>query len=157
MRSALIFTLLLFNFSALSAAERPDFELARVDSAGFVRLAELPPRLTLINFWRHDCPPCVRELPLLLAAAEEGGFRLITVAVQSRAETRAYWSHTPGRLDAHLALLAPANPVGLLRRFGNRSGALPHSVMLDAGGYFCAQRTGEVNQAWLGQARLQCD
>jgi len=147
----------LLNFSPLSAAERPDFELARVDSAGFVRLAELPPRPTLINFWRHDCPPCVRELPLLLAAAEEGGFRLITVAVQSRAETRAYWPQTPGRLDAHLALLAPANPAGLLRRFGNRSGALPHSVMLDGRGGICAHRTGEVDASRLAEMRRQCE
>lgn len=157
MKSALLLTLLLLNVFPLSAAERPDLELARVDGAGFVRLTELPPRPTLINFWRHDCPPCVRELPLLLAAAEEGGFRLITIAVQSRGETRAFWPQTPGQPEHHLALLGPANPAGLLRRFGNRSGALPHSVMLDAAGYFCAHRTGEVSQVWLEQAWLQCD
>lgn len=148
--------LVLLPGAVLALGDEPDFELARLDGSGFVRLSALPPRPTLINFWRADCPPCLRELPLLLAAAEEGRFRLITVAVQSRGETRAYWPQTPGWPDIHLALLAPANPAGLLRRFGNRSGALPHSVMLDGCGGVCARRTGEVDAGWLEQALRQC-
>ena len=41
-----------------------DFELS--DGARFVRLAALPERPTVVNFWRADCPPCLRELPLRL-------------------------------------------------------------------------------------------
>ncbi len=150
---------LLLTLAALPAfaAGRPDFTLARLDGSGFARLAELPPRPTLINFWRADCPPCVRELPLLLAAAEEGRFRLVTVALQSRSETRVFWPQTPGQPEIHLALLAPANPAGLLRRFGNRSGALPYSVMLDVAGHRCARHSGEVDQAWLEQSLPQCE
>lgn len=155
MRTLLLLALLLT--AAGSVAAEPDFELARLDGSGFVRLSALPPRPTLINFWRADCPPCVRELPLLLAAAEEGSFRLITVAVQSRGETRAFWPETPGRPDSHLALLAPANPAGLLRRFGNRSGALPHSVRLDGRGGICAHHTGEVDAIRLAEMRRQCE
>lgn len=46
-----------------SATAPLDFELA--DARGFVRLSSLPPQTTLINFWRADCPPCLREMPLL--------------------------------------------------------------------------------------------
>lgn len=47
-----------------------DFELS--DGRAFVRLADLPKRVTVVNFWRSDCPPCVREMPLLADTARQG-------------------------------------------------------------------------------------
>jgi thiol-disulfide isomerase/thioredoxin len=146
---------LLLCFSASTQAL--DFELARIEGSSFVRLSELPPRLTLVNFWRADCPPCVAELPLLLDAAPRLGFRLVTVSLQTLAETRAHWPRVPGAPDDHVALLGPPEPRGLLRRFGNRSGAIPYSVLLRKDGSLCAAHSGEISAAWLVKNLEICD
>lgn len=132
-----------------------DFELPSRD--GFVRLADLPPGMTLINFWRSDCPPCVRELPLLADTARDTGLRFIAIALQRPQETAA----SPPNLQAALRLPTllvhgPSMPQGLLARFGNRSGALPHTVLLDRDRRPCAQRTGEVDATWLNAALQRC-
>lgn len=141
---------------AHAAEPKPDFELAPVDGGDFVRLSELPPRPTLVNFWRADCPPCVHELPMLLGQAERLGFRLVTVALQSLMDTRAFWPKTPGGPAVHLALLGPSDPTGLLRRFGNRSGAIPQSVWLRPDGSRCAGRIGEVSKEWVEAGFRAC-
>ncbi len=140
-----------------AGAQALDFELARIEGSGFVRLNELAPRLTLVNFWRADCPPCVAELPMLLDAASRQGFRLVTVSLQTLAETRAHWPQVPGAPDDHVALLGPPEPRGLLRRFGNRSGALPYSALLRRDGSLCAAHSGEISAAWLAKNLEICD
>lgn len=154
--------LLLANmaFAAPDLAAQPaksalDFELS--DGQRFVRLAELPPRLTVINFWRADCPPCVRELPALAELAQRGEARVITIALQRPAETAAAPAVVQAALQAPLTLLhGPSDPRGLLARFGDHSGALPHTVVLDAERRPCAQRSGEINAAWLTAALGLC-
>jgi thiol-disulfide isomerase/thioredoxin len=132
-----------------------DFELS--DGQHFVRLADLPPRVTVVNFWRTDCPPCVRELPVLAEFARRGQARIITIALQRPAETTAAPEVVQTALQAPLTQLhGPSEPRGLLARFGDRSGALPHTVVLDAERRPCAQRSGEINAAWLTAALGNC-
>lgn len=137
-------------------AQALDFELPLVDGGGFRRLSELPPRVTLVNFWRADCPPCVAELPLLVEAAQRQGFRLVTVALQSPGETRAHWPRVPGDPVSHVALLGPSEPRGLLRRFGNAAGAIPYSAMLRPDGSPCARHAGEIGQGWITENLKKC-
>lgn len=137
-------------------AQALDFELPLVDGSGFRRLSELPPKVTLVNFWRADCPPCVSELPLLVEAAPRLGFRLVTVSLQTLGETHAHWPRVPGEPGSHVALLGPGDPRGLLRRFGNASGAIPYSAMLRPDGSLCAKRTGEIGQAWITENLAKC-
>lgn len=138
-------------------AQALDFELPLVDGGGFRRLSELQPKVTLVNFWRADCPPCVSELPLLVEAAPRLGFRLVTVALQSPGETRAHWPRVPGEPGSHVALLGPSEPRGLLRRFGNASGAIPYSAMLRPDGSLCARHTGEIGQGWITENLKKCE
>lgn len=132
-----------------------DFELS--DNRDFVRLSKLPPRLTVLNFWRADCPPCVREMPVLAGLAHEGKVRVITVALQRPAETLAAPAVVLAALNPPvIALNGPSEPRGLLARFGNPHGALPHTVLLNARRQICAQRTGEIDAAWLRNAVNRC-
>ena len=62
-----------------------DFELS--DGRAFVRLAELPKQVTVVNFWRSDCPPCVREMPLLADTARQGKSQVVAIALQRPYET----------------------------------------------------------------------
>jgi len=134
------------------AADALDFELP--GESGFVRLSELPPRTTVVNFWRADCPPCLREMPVINRyAAAHPELRIVAVALQSPGETRAATIRPQAPV---VSLHGPSQPKGLLARFGNRSGALPFTVLLNAHRVPCARHTGEIDAAWLENAALHC-
>lgn len=141
--------------SSVAQAAALDFELS--DGRRFVRLSELPARTTVVNFWRSDCPPCLREMPLLGKFARQGKARVVAVAVQKPAETLAAPETVlEAIMPPVLALNGPGEPRGLLARFGNPVGALPHTVVLDARRVPCASRSGEIDAAWLDQAMRAC-
>lgn len=149
-------TAALWFVSGGASAAALDFELA--GEAGFVRLSELPPRTTVVNFWRADCPPCLRELPHLAALARAGQARVVAVAVQRPSETLvAPDSAQAALVPPVLSLHAPSEPRGLLARFGNPKQALPHTVVLDAARRPCAGKTGEIDDVWLTAALQQCN
>lgn len=132
-----------------------DFELS--DGAQFVRLSSLSAQTTVVNFWRADCPPCVRELPLLAELARAGKVRVVTIALQRPAETAKAPARVLAALKAPLlSLHGPSEARGLLARFGNRQGALPHTVVLNAERQTCAQQTGEVTSDWLVRTLNRC-
>ena len=143
--------------NAQEAAKTPlDFELS--DGSAFVRLSDLPPRITIVNFWRYDCPPCVREMPLFADIARAGRARVVVVALQRPGETEQRSPATVAEaIKPPVVLLhGPSDPRGLLSRFGNPRGALPHTVVVDARRHSCAARTGEVDAAWLDDAPSRC-
>jgi len=50
----------------------PDFELTDLSGAR-IRLSDFRGKVVLLNFWATWCPPCVREIPDLIAIREEVG------------------------------------------------------------------------------------
>lgn len=59
--------------SAIAQGDRPiapDFELARLDEEGTLRLSALRGNAVVLNFWASWCDPCKDEAPLLQAAWE---------------------------------------------------------------------------------------
>lgn len=132
-----------------------DFELS--DGRQFIQLSRLPAQTTVVNFWRADCPPCLREMPALAALARSGKVRVITIALQKPAETLSAPSAIQAALTPPMHVLhGPSEPRGLLARFGNRVGALPHTLVLDKQRRPCTQRTGEITADWLDEAVANC-
>lgn len=132
-----------------------DFELS--NGRQFVRLADLPARITVVNFWRYDCPACLREMPLLNRLARDGKIRVIVIALHRPHETMLAPAAVQQTLAAPLlTLFGPGEPRGLLARFGNRSGALPHTVVLDTERRPCTLLTGEISTAWVESALAHC-
>lgn len=131
-----------------------DFELPIYQGSGFLKLSKLDPKPTLINFWHHDCPPCRRELPLLVEyAATQTQLRIIAVAAQSESVTARTFATAPKNM---LLLNAPVDTLALLRRFKNKAGGFPHTVVLNSDRSLCRSKTGEVTREWLDQSAAIC-
>ena len=140
-------------WTASASAAPLDFELATLGGE-WLQLSRLPPAVTVVNFWRSDCPPCRRELPLLRdLESRRPDVRVVAVALQGRNETETYAQSVD---LPRLLMIGPTVPAALLRRFGDPAGALPHTVVLDDNREPCSARTGEVDSRWLEQAIEVC-
>jgi len=162
---AVVFALLILPCSVAESAHlkvekrklaKLNFSLFSVQNNDLIELKKLPAKVTLVNFWRADCPPCVKELPLLIKVSEKLNIRLITIAIQSYSETKKFWPQVPGNPKQHIALLGPNNPNGILRRFGNKTGAIPHSVLLNQLNQACSIKTGEITESWIKKRLALC-
>lgn len=139
---------------AWASPPAPSLELRQIDGSGFIRLADFVDRPVLLNFWGSECPPCARELPLLFAQARSHpDLQFLGIAVDSRAEASRFLMH---QSPSYPQLVAGPQPEVLMRRFGNRIGALPYTVVLDSGHRICASHLGELDAAWLDAARRSC-
>jgi hypothetical protein len=77
----------------------------------------------------------------------------IGIAMAPRRQTLDYLDSHP---VSYPQLLAPRDPGALLRRLGDPSGALPHTVVLKPDHSICAYRTGEIDATWLRMVLQQC-
>lgn len=136
------------------AAGPLDLELPTLAGDRFFRLAEVSGRTVVINFWDTECPACIKEMPLLQDSTKAHPYVLVLgVALAPRNKTLDFLeSHPLG----YLQLSGPKDPSGLLRRFGDAMGLLPHTVVLGRDHANCASHTGEISRAWLDAALERC-
>jgi thiol-disulfide isomerase/thioredoxin len=120
----------------LLAARYPDL------SGRTRQLSEWGGRGLVCNFWAPWCEPCREELPLLDAAWRENAPRrlaIVGIAIDTAANVREYLKVVD---IGYPMLVGEAGAVALMRSLGNRAGALPFTVLLDA--------AGRVRQTKLG-------
>jgi len=130
------------------------FELPLLDGTKFVRLTDFSGRPVLLNFWGSDCPPCVKEMPLLVAASKRySAVQFLGIAVDDRVSAARFLDRLP---PAYPQLIAPNAPEVLMRRFGNKLGALPYTVVLNARHQVCITHLGAVDAPWVAAAVSSC-
>jgi thiol-disulfide isomerase/thioredoxin len=143
-----------FDPSRTLAADRLEFELATLNGSAFVKIADFPNRAVLINVWGTECPPCVKETPLLNAQSQiYTNVQFLGIATDDRISSMRFTSRFQVRYPQ---LQAPKDPGGLLRRLGDLHGALPFTVVLDTEHRICASRLGEVDAEWIAAAVKKC-
>jgi len=106
------------------------------------RLSEWQGRPFLCNFWASWCAPCREEMPLLDAAQ----IQVLGIAIDRADNVAEYLKGVQVRFPI---LIAGAAGLELMRHLGNRSGALPYTVGLDAVGRIRARRLGPYTPASL--------
>lgn len=126
---------------------RPDFTHAGT-RGGLWRASDFDGRPTLVNFWATWCAPCVREMPLLQAFADQYPNRLNVVGIAIDEPGRV--GEFVDRLDIEYPILVGTSDVRATQaRFGNPDGMLPYSVLIDSRGTVRWRHLGELEEAML--------
>jgi len=140
--------------SDLVGSYRPDFRLGSSTGA-FVTPADFAGKTLLINFWATWCPPCLREMPMLMELQTqygEAGLQVIGIALDDVQSVREYVE----RLAISYPVLVGATDVmETSRAYGNAAGLLPFSVLVDRDGIIRWQYAGEIQRdtvtGWLNK------
>ena len=140
--------------TSTSASAALELELPEINGTQMLRLSNYAGQSVVLNFWSSDCPPCVAEMPLLeQVSARHPEVQFLGIAVDGRIKARQFL------LTQHVnypQAVAPLQSEGILRRFGNRTGALPFTVVLDLAHRLCQSKTGGVDAEWLNHAVRRC-
>lgn len=117
----------------LLGQKRPDF--SHLDNAGKpVSAADYDGKVLLLNFWASWCAPCVEEMPMLSRLQETysaRGLQVLGIALDEPERAAAF---AEDMALAYPVLLGAADVVVTGRRYGNSSGMLPFSVLIDQQG-----------------------
>jgi peroxiredoxin len=78
----------------------PDFTVS--DGQKTVQLSQLRGKPVLLNFWATWCPPCVQEVPALVALQQQMGDKVTVLAVSMDVDEDAYKNFTAKRMPGIL-------------------------------------------------------
>lgn len=113
------------------------------------RLLEWQGRPLLCNFWATWCAPCREEVPLLVAAKQQGlrsGIEIVGIAIDTVDKVRQF--ATTYKINYPL-LVGDATGIAVLRELGNKAGALPFTVALGSDGTLVWRHLGAVKEPEL--------
>jgi thiol-disulfide isomerase/thioredoxin len=130
--------------AALMRAELPDLAGKRLT------LAAWDGKVRVVNFWATWCAPCRQEIPGLIAVQREhaaNGVQVVGIAVDQVDKVREYAKEIGINYPV---LVAGMEGVDLVRAAGNRTGALPFTVILDATGKVAKTHLGLITAEELG-------
>ena len=124
---------------------RPDFTLA--DTEDLPRsISEWDGKLLLINFWATWCPPCLEEIPVFMRLQEEyaaRGVQFLGVALDAVQNVRRFMAEQ--RMN-YPSLHGERDAIALSKRYGNRFGALPYTVLVAPDGTVLRMHQGILRE-----------
>jgi peroxiredoxin len=127
---------------------RPDYTLG---SSGGERVsaADFDGSVVLVNFWATWCAPCREEMPMLAELYREhvgSGLQVVGIALDDVAAAREFAAELG--IDYPI-LVGSTDVMVVVRLYGNVSGVLPYSVLIDREGMIRWTRLGVLKEADL--------
>jgi thiol-disulfide isomerase/thioredoxin len=126
----------------------PEFALQDIDGRE-TSSANWAGKVVIINYWASWCPPCVREMPLLIQTQDElgaAGVQVVGIAVDRLEDVKKFIADYPVNYPI---LMANPEAVAISKRLGNRVEGLPFTVIFDRRGRRVFSHTGEITEADL--------
>jgi peroxiredoxin len=117
----------------LLGQRRPDFTLSDINGMP-VSASDFEGKVWLVNFWATWCTPCVEEMPMLSRLQQEvagQGVKIVGIALDD--ENRAS-EFAVNMAISYPILVGQADVVITGRQYGNNTGMLPFSVLIDSNG-----------------------
>ncbi|CAK0752248.1 cytochrome c biogenesis protein CcmG, thiol:disulfide interchange protein DsbE [Gammaproteobacteria bacterium] len=102
-------------------------------------------KVVILNFWAPWCSPCRKEIPGFLDlyhTYRDKGLVVVGVAIDKPDEVLRFVADFS--VD-YPNLLGEEFGLGLVTRYGNRSGGLPYTVVIDREGKVIYTRLGELS------------
>ena len=112
-------------------------------------LIEWQDKVILINFWATWCTPCKKEIPLLNKYQKEykdDELQVIGIAIDNAIATKQFIKKIP--ID-YPVLVGSKTGTKLAQQMGNRSGALPYTVIINQRGQLVETASGLLNESYL--------
>jgi thiol-disulfide isomerase/thioredoxin len=116
----------------------PDFTVS--DGQKTVQLSQLRGKPVLLNFWATWCPPCVAEVPSLVAMQQQMGGKVVVLAVSMDVDEDAYKNFTAKRMPGVLTARDADHKASAL--YGTF--AYPESFLIDKDGKILRKFIGPV-------------
>lgn len=126
-------------------ALRPDFRLPDLDGV-MHEVSEWDGKVLVVNFWATWCPPCLKEIPAFVELQEkygERGLQFVGIAIDRPEVVRDFVAVMAINYPLLIGELA-AIEVG--KRYGNRLGTLPYTVVVDREGKMVFSKRGELSR-----------
>jgi peroxiredoxin len=123
-------------------------QLSMKDSGGKQRkMSEWQGKTLLLNFWATWCPPCVSEMPELVALQNDWGsknLQVVGIGIDSPSNIREF---AEKHQITYPLLLGGLEGSELSRQFGNQSGGLPFTILIGP--------DGSVRQTYMGRLDME--
>ena len=135
--------------SSAPAAKKPAYTVKRIDNVGLRKALTPANKPLLVNFWATWCDPCREEFPDLvkLDAEYKGKIDFITISLDELSEidrdVPKFLAEMKAEMPAYL-LKALDDDAAIASVSKEWSGALPLTVLYDAGGKQTYYRQGKV-------------
>ena len=138
---ALIFALASCRTSEPAAigTTAPDFTVS--DGQKTVTLSQFRGKPVLLNFWATWCPPCVEEVPSLVALQQQVGEKVTILAVSMDQDEAAYKAFTAKNMQGMLTVRDPDHKSSAV--YGTF--AYPESFLIGRDGKIQRKFIGAVN------------
>lgn len=128
----------------------PNFSLSDIDRKRR-NLNEWKGKLIILNFWATWCVPCKTEIPILNEVQKtyaSEGLQVIGIAVDHWAAVKQFNHLIP---IEYVNLIGNIDATLLVKRYGNRTGALPYTVVINPDGRIVSIASGQLTEQYLKQ------
>lgn len=108
-------------------------------------------KIIVLNFWATWCPPCIREIPLLIkqqALWQNQGVQFVGVAIDDKHKVQRFMKDQPINYPI---MLGGISTMEIAKKMGNSHDVLPYTIIIDRYGKIIKTRTGEVTQTMLNK------
>ena len=130
---------------SLVGTQQPDFELLSNTGEPMTN-TDYAGKTTLINFWATWCVPCRKEMPMLMELHSEfavRGFQVVGIALDDVQPVNRFIEEIN---ISYPILVGEADVMATSASFGNVTGVLPYSVLVDKKGIIRWQHAGDVDR-----------
>lgn len=130
---------------AIVGKRRADFSLPDVNGHK-QRISQWNGKVLMINFWATWCPPCRQEIPDFIALQEQYGERGLQIIGIALDETGAVADFAKVMGMNYPVLVQEGVSTKLVAAYGNPSGVLPFTTVVDRDGTVRAAQRGLLHR-----------